>query len=102
MVGLLSLAALDRCVSQRSALLARSTCSAPYDSQVTANDEWVVVIERFDGKRQAMIGVTADNLTAKFPFISTAEAQKEIVTYGKKNLNRNMSEPSLLRCAPVL
>ena len=66
--------------------------SAAGDSQVAVNDEWVVVLERFDGKRQAIVGVTADNLTTNFPLISTAEAQKEIVAYAKKNLNRNMSD----------
>ena len=62
------------------------------DSQVAVNDEWVVAMERFDGRRQAVVGVTADNLTTNFPLISTAEAQKEIVAYAKKNLNRNMGE----------
>ena len=61
-------------------------------SQIKVNDEWAVVMERFDGKRQTIIGVAADNLTSKFPLISTAEAQKDIIDYAKKNLNRNMSE----------
>ncbi len=66
--------------------------SAAGDSQIKANDEWAVVMERYDGKRQTIIGVAADNLTSKFPLISTAGAQKEIVDYAKKNLNRNISE----------
>ena len=66
--------------------------AAAGDMTVQVNDEWVVVMERYDGKRQAMIGVTADNLTSKFPLIDTAEAHKDIVNYAKKKLNRNMSE----------
>jgi hypothetical protein len=46
--------------------------------KIVAGDEWLVQINRTDGRVQLMKGLTMDVITAGFPKISTAQAVKEV------------------------
>ena len=53
--------------------------SAAGNVTVEVNDEIAVTMERTDGSRQIMVGVTADELTTEFPMLDVTEAHKEII-----------------------
>ena len=53
--------------------------NAAGDTVVRVNDEYLITMEKLDGSRQIMIGVTADTLTSEFPQIPTKEAHREII-----------------------
>ena len=53
--------------------------NAAGDTVVRVNDEYLFTMQKTDGSRQIMIGVTADSLTAPFPLVSTKAAHKDIV-----------------------
>ena len=56
------------------------------DTTVYVNHEYAFLMEKSDGSKQVMHGVTADSLTAVFPTVSLVEAHKEII----KNAPRHM------------
>ena len=53
--------------------------NAAGDTSVQVNDEYLFTMEKTDGSRQIMIGVTANSLTSPFPLVSTKAAHKDIV-----------------------
>ena len=46
--------------------------------KIVAGDEWLVQLNRTDGRVQLMKGLTMDVITADFPKISTAQAVQEV------------------------
>ena len=66
---------LDAVMIQKGPL----TINAAGDTVVTVNDEYLVTMEKTDGSKQIMIGVSANMLTSDFPLISTKEAHKDII-----------------------
>ena len=59
--------------------------NAAGDIVVTVNDEWACLVDKMDGTKQIMQGVTADRITTSFPFIKTGEALSEIVSKAPKH-----------------
>ena len=55
------------------------------DIKTTAEEEWLVQINRTDGKKQLVRGVTLKQITCDFPSIDTTEAVKEIVSSDRNN-----------------
>ena len=53
--------------------------SAAGDVVVTVNDEWACLIDKADGSKQIMQGITADRITTAFPLVKVEDALKEIV-----------------------
>ena len=54
--------------------------SAAGDTSVRVRDEWMVLVQRTDGTKQTMIGVTCDKITSTFPKINTKKAFDEILS----------------------
>ena len=53
--------------------------SAAGNSQVKVNHEWSVLMEKNDGSKQVVVGVSADQLTSEFPLVNVTEAHKDIL-----------------------
>ena len=68
---------LDAVMTRRGPL----QISAAGNSTVTVNHEWAVMLDKTDNSKQIIVGVSADELTSKFPMISTAAAHKDIVDH---------------------
>ena len=79
--------------------------SAAGDVSVTVQDEWMILVPRTDGTKQAMIGVTCDKITSTFPKINTKEAFSEIIEKApnsKKDFLRKLSVPDVVGGDPDL
>ena len=48
------------------------------DTQVTVNDEWACLLDRADGCKQVVQGITVDHITTAFPSVNLGEAVKEL------------------------
>ena len=48
------------------------------DTKVKVKDEWACLLDKADGCKQVIQGVTVDHITAPFPLINLSEAVKEI------------------------
>lgn len=59
---------------------------------VPVNHEWAVTMVRSDGSRQIMVGVSADNLTANFPTVNTADAYNEILNNVPRHKRARVSQ----------
>ena len=48
------------------------------NSTIIAKDEWACLLERTDGSKQVIQGVTMDHITSPFPMINVSQAVKEV------------------------
>ena len=48
------------------------------DTPVTVRDEWACLLDRMDGSKQVLNGVSVDKITATFPRINLTAAVKEV------------------------
>ena len=48
------------------------------DTNVRVNDEWACLLDRADGCKQVVQGVTVDKITSRFPVVSLTEAVREV------------------------
>ena len=66
--------------------------SAAGNSQVQVNHEWSVLMEKSDGSKQVVVGVSANELTSEFPLVNVTEAHKDILKnaprFKKQKLNQ--------------
>ena len=58
-----------------------------------ANDEWIVSMEKTDGHRQLIRGLTVDKVTENFPMIKLSEAAAELKAKCKNEWVRNCKLP---------
>ena len=54
------------------------TISGVGDTNVRVNDEWACLLDRADGCKQVVQGVTVDKITSRFPVVNLTEAVKEV------------------------
>ena len=52
--------------------------SAAGDTSITVQDEYLCLVNRTDGSKQLMLGVSVDKITTTFPFINTSQAVKDL------------------------
>ena len=55
------------------------------DITTMADEEWLVQLNRVDGKKQLVRGVTLSQITCNFPPINTTDAVREIINSDKQN-----------------
>ena len=79
---------LDAVMTRRGPI----TISAAGDTVVQVNHEWCVMMEKADGSKQIMVGVSADNLTSEFPQIPLADAHKDIIENLPKHKRSRLSQ----------
>ena len=66
---------LDAVMTKRGPL----QIGAAGNSTVTVKDEWAVMVDKVDGSKQVMVGVTCDQITSTFPLVKTGQAMKDII-----------------------
>ena len=55
------------------------------DIVTSADEEWLVQLDRIDGKKQLVRGVTMNQITCDFPIMDTTEAVKEVKASDQEN-----------------
>ena len=55
------------------------------DTNIKVNDEWACLLDRADGCKQVVQGVTVDRITSSFPMVSLKEAVREIKADDPRN-----------------
>ena len=67
------------------------------DTAVVANDEWLVQLNRTDGKKQLVRGVTMEQITCDFPHIDTTKAETEVKSsYPSDKMLQSCKLPSMV------
>ena len=66
------------------------------DTKVQVKDEWACLLDKADGCKQVVQGVTVDHITAPYPLINISEAVKEVKAADPENEElQNLRVPSV-------